>query len=179
MSDDSYASLIRSARRRPLWKAGASMRETAIGRDALERLLPHRGPMLMLDAITAIDLEQRSIRATRHIGIDDPGFVGHFPGEPVYPAFLQLEIGGQAGICLIDFLRRQSFEVPPDLRPRSVRPIKVHHGALLAEIHPGDSLTALATVLVDDELTSIFAAQMLKGDVICSTAIVEVCFVGS
>lgn len=179
MSDDPYANLIRSARKNPLWQAEDSTRKTAIGRDAMERILPHRGPMLMLDEITAIDLAQRSIRATRHLGLDDPGFVGHFPGEPVYPAFLQLEIAGQVGICLLDFLRRQSLEVPSDLRPRSVRPIKVHHGVLMAEVHPGDTMTALATVLVNDELTSVFAAQSLRGDVICSTAILEVCFVDS
>ena len=36
----------------------------------------------------------------------------------------------------------------------------------------------LATVLEDDELTSIFAAQLLEGDTVCSFIIVEVCFVG-
>lgn len=177
MTHDPYASLIRSARRRPLWENKASTRETAFGREAIERLLPHRGAMLMLDEITAIDLEQQCLRATRRVGSDDPGFVGHFPGEPVYPAFLQFELAGQAGVCLLDFVRRQSLAVAASQRPRRVRPIKAHHGLLLAEIHPGDSLTALATVLVDDELTSIFAAQLLKGDIVCSVLIVEVCFV--
>ena len=64
MNHDPYASVIRSARRHPLWENRASTRETAIGREALERILPHRGAMLMLDEITAIDLEPRCIRAT-------------------------------------------------------------------------------------------------------------------
>lgn len=173
----SYASIIRSARRHPLWKSKPSTRETAIGRDAIERILPHRRPMLMLDAITAIDLDQQCIRATRKIGGDDPGFVGHFPGEPVYPAFLQFEIAGQAGICLLDFIRRGSMEIPASATPRSVRMLRAHDARLLAEIHPNDSLEALAMVLEHDELTSIFAAQLMKGCTVCSTAIVEVCFV--
>lgn len=179
MNGDSLAALIRSARRRPLWEAAPSTRATVIRRDALERILPHRGPRLMLDEITAIDLDQRSIRASRRVGDDDPAFIGHFPGEPVYPAYLQFEIVGQAGVCMLDFLRRRSVEVPPDQRPRSVRPIKVHHGVLLTEIHPGDHLTALATVLDEGELASIFAAQLLRADTICSIIVVEVCFVGS
>ncbi|MEQ1861790.1 MAG: hypothetical protein ABMA13_17875 [Chthoniobacteraceae bacterium] len=176
MTADPYAGIIRSARRRPLWEAKASTREVAIGRDAIGRILPHRDPALMLDEITAIDLDQQCIRAIREVSVDDPGFAGHFPGEPVFPAFRQFEIAGQAGICLLDFVRRHSHEVPANLQPRRVRPIKAHHGVLLAEIHPGDSLTALAKILVDDELTSIFAAQLLTGDILCSLLIVEVCF---
>ena len=179
MSGDPFAGLIRSARRRPLWEAKATTHETAFGRDAIERMLPHRGAMLMLDEITAVDLDQRGIRATRRIGVNDPGFVGHFPGAPVYPAFLQLEIIGQAGICLLDFLQRQSLEAPASIHPRSVRMIKLHHGLLLTEILPGDLLTALAIALVDDELTSIFAAQLIKDGTVCSTTIMEVCFVPS
>ena len=177
MSGDPFASLIRSARRRPLWEAKATTHETSFGRDAIERMVPHRGAMLMLDEITAVDFEQRGIRATRRIDVNDPAFVGHFPGEPVYPAFLQLEIVGQAGICLLDFVRRESLEVPASLRPRSLRLIKLHHGLLLAEIHPGDVLTALAVALVNDELTSIFAAQLIRDGTVCSTVIMEVCFV--
>lgn len=177
MSDSRFASVIRSARRRPLWNSKTSTHQVAIGRDAIERMLPHRGPMLMLDSIGSVDLEQRGIRASRAVAVDDPVFAGHFPGEPVYPAFLQFEIAGQAGLCLLEFLRRDSTEVSGDARPRGVRLVRAHDGVLVNEIHPGDVLTALALVLDDNDLTSLFAAQVLKGDTVCSAIILEVCFV--
>jgi 3-hydroxymyristoyl/3-hydroxydecanoyl-(acyl carrier protein) dehydratase len=179
MTHDPLAAIVRAARRRPLWTPRASTLATSFGRAEIEHLLPHRGPMLMLDAITAIDLEQGGIRATRRLGADDPGFAGHFPGAPIYPAFLQLEIGGQAGLCLLDFVRRKSCEIPADLQPQAVRLLRAHDARLLAGIHPGDSVTALAKVVEHDEMTSVFALQLLRGETICSTAIVEVCCVES
>jgi 3-hydroxymyristoyl/3-hydroxydecanoyl-(acyl carrier protein) dehydratase len=178
-AEERYTEILRAARRRPLWQPKASTRATAFDRAAIERLVPHRGSMLMLDEITAIDHEQQSLRAQRVLRPDDPGFRGHFPGEPVYPAFLQFEIIGQAGICLLDFVARGSTEIPTDGRPRSVRLLRAFDARLLAEIVPGDSVAALATVVENDELTSVVAAQLLRGETICSTVIVEVCFVGS
>lgn len=179
MSDERYAAILRAARRRPLWQARSSTRATTYGRADIERLLPHRGPMLMLDEISAIDLEQQSLGARRVMSADDPGFRGHFPGEPVYPAFLQFEIIGQAGICLLDFVTRASTEIPATGQPRSVRLLRAFDARLMAEILPGDAVEALATVVEHDELTSVVAAQLLKGETICSTVIVEVCFVGA
>lgn len=179
MSEERYSAILRAARRRPLWQPQDSTRATYHGRAEIERLLPHRGPMLMLDEITAIDLEQQCLRAQRLLRADDPGFAGHFPGEPVYPAFLQFEIAGQGGICLLDFIARGSTEIPATGRPRPVRLLRAYDARLMAEILPGDSITALTRVLDHDELTSVFAAQLLKGETICSTAILEVCFVDS
>jgi 3-hydroxyacyl-[acyl-carrier-protein] dehydratase len=179
MSGDPFAAILRAARRRPLWEPRSSTRETSFGRDAIERILPHRGPMLMLDAITAIDLEQRCLRAERSLPCDNPGFIGHFPGEPIYPAFLQLEILGQAGISLLHFVTRQSCEITDSCRPRRVRLVKAQHGLMLAEIVPGDHVTALARVLEDDDLLATFVVQLRREETICSTAIMEVCFVDS
>jgi 3-hydroxymyristoyl/3-hydroxydecanoyl-(acyl carrier protein) dehydratase len=179
MNDDRFADLLRAGRRRPLWQPLTSTQVTAYGRAEIEQILPHRGPMLLVETIAAIDLAQRTLSATRRLAENDPGFAGHFPGNPIYPASLQLEMAGQAGVCLVDFVTRQTCEIPVGQQPRAVRVLKVHHALMLAEVRPGVKLTALARILVCDDMTSIVAVQLLAGEVIASVAIVEVCFVDS
>jgi 3-hydroxymyristoyl/3-hydroxydecanoyl-(acyl carrier protein) dehydratase len=47
-----------------------------------------------VDAITAIDLAGGRICGRRVIAPNDAVFMGHFPGEPIYPGVLPLEIMG-------------------------------------------------------------------------------------
>jgi 3-hydroxymyristoyl/3-hydroxydecanoyl-(acyl carrier protein) dehydratase len=169
-------SLLRAARKQPIWVPGPGTRTVAHEPTALGRILPQGGSWLLLDLVDAVDLEQRAIRARRRMRHDDPAFTGHFPGDPVYPAALQLELLGQAGLCAVEFAERASAEIPAEARPRKMRVIKVHHGLLLAEIHPGEETTALARVLEHDEMTSIFIAQLLRGDTVCAATVLEIIF---
>lgn len=177
MNRDTAAEIIRAARKRPLWEPGPATRVVSHGRAALERVLPHRGAMLMVDAITSIDLEQQALSGKRRLGLDDPAFVGHFPGAPVYPAFLQIEMGGQAGACLPYFIDRGSVEIEEAAQPRGLRMLRAHEAVLLAEVVPGDDLDLFVRLLAHDELTSVIALQLQRSGRICSAAIVEICFV--
>jgi 3-hydroxymyristoyl/3-hydroxydecanoyl-(acyl carrier protein) dehydratase len=84
----SYDDVIKRARRHPLFSPASTTAEVDLGPAAIERLLPHRPPMLLVDRISAVDLEQQALRAHRRIDPDDPLLAGHFPGDPVYPGAL-------------------------------------------------------------------------------------------
>lgn len=58
-------------------------------------LLPHRYPFLLIDRVTDYELGQ-SIEAYKNITINEPCFLGHFPGEPIFPGVLILESMAQA-----------------------------------------------------------------------------------
>jgi beta-hydroxyacyl-ACP dehydratase FabZ len=67
---------------------------------AIERILPHRYPFLLVDRITKIE-EGRAIEGVKNVTINEPFFQGHFPGHPVMPAVLILEAMAQVGGMLM------------------------------------------------------------------------------
>ncbi|WP_438864180.1 3-hydroxyacyl-ACP dehydratase FabZ [Neptunicella sp.] len=58
-------------------------------------LLPHRYPFLLVDRVTDIELNH-SIKAYKNITFNEPCFMGHFPGKPIFPGVLILEALAQA-----------------------------------------------------------------------------------
>src|SRR5947209_6135966 len=111
MDPEELETLIRSATKRLLWQPGPGTRSVAFGHAEIERILPHREPFLFVDAITSIDRDQSCLQGHRAIDPHDPVFAGHFPGAPVYPGVLQIEIMGQCGICLTHFTQRHTDEI--------------------------------------------------------------------
>jgi 3-hydroxyacyl-[acyl-carrier-protein] dehydratase len=170
-------SLLKAGRRSALWAPENERSQIEIGRSAIERILPHRAPFLLVDAITDIDLMRDCIRGRRRIAPDDAVFEGHFPGEPIYPGVLQLETMGQLGLCLLYFNATGSVQVAEDAIPRRVRAVKIHHALFLAEVVPGDDLQVIAQLLSADDYTAICAGQLLKGETVCAFAVMEVYFV--
>lgn len=72
----------------------------AMGIEELMKLLPHRYPFLMVDRI--LKMEGDTIVGVKNVTMNEPYFVGHFPGHPIMPGVLQLEAMAQvAGILLL------------------------------------------------------------------------------
>lgn len=60
------------------------------------KYLPHRYPFILIDRV--IDIEMgKSLVALKNVTINEPFFMGHFPGRPVMPGVLILEAMAQAG----------------------------------------------------------------------------------
>ncbi len=56
-------------------------------------MLPHRYPFLLVDRI--LEQGEGEIVGVKNITINEPYFVGHFPGHPVVPAALIIEAMAQ------------------------------------------------------------------------------------
>ena len=64
-------------------------------------VLPHRYPFLMVDRVVSIK-DGEELVAIKNVTINEPYFLGHYPGRPLMPAVLQIETMAQAaGILLL------------------------------------------------------------------------------
>jgi 3-hydroxyacyl-[acyl-carrier-protein] dehydratase len=74
---------------------------TSIDIQRLLTLLPHRYPFLMVDKIIDIDGDNSAV-GIKNVSVNEPHFLGHFPGRPVMPGVLILEAMAQTAgaICI-------------------------------------------------------------------------------
>jgi UDP-3-O-[3-hydroxymyristoyl] N-acetylglucosamine deacetylase/3-hydroxyacyl-[acyl-carrier-protein] dehydratase len=62
--------------------------------------LPHRYPFLLVDRVVEFE-ERKRIVGLKNVTINEPFFVGHFPGRPVMPGVLIIEAMAQVGGLLV------------------------------------------------------------------------------
>ena len=58
--------------------------ETVLDSQAIQKLLPHRYPFLLVDRIVELVPRERIV-GIKQVSINEPFFQGHFPGAPVMP----------------------------------------------------------------------------------------------
>jgi UDP-3-O-[3-hydroxymyristoyl] N-acetylglucosamine deacetylase/3-hydroxyacyl-[acyl-carrier-protein] dehydratase len=97
----------------------------------VEKLLPHKWPFLLVDKV--IKLTDNEVVAIKNVSADQYFFPGHFPGEALFPAVLQIEALAQAGGVLI--LSRE-----PDPENFSTYFVKIDSAKFKGKVVPGDTL---------------------------------------
>src|SRR5579872_5063520 len=104
---------------------------------AIRDILPHRYPMLLVDAIT--ELEEERIVGIKNVSINEPFFVGHFPEFPVMPGVLIVEAMAQvAGVLVLKSI--------PDRHSKLVLLASVEEAKFRRPVVPGNQLRIEMTV---------------------------------
>jgi len=100
---------------------------------AIQRLLPHRYPFLLVDRVVEFEAHKR-VRAIKNVTINEPYFQGHFPGNPVMPGVLVIEALAQAG----GILTQLSHEA--DTSGKLFYLVKIDNAKFNRMVVPGDRL---------------------------------------
>lgn len=102
---------------------------------AIQDLLPHRYPFLLVDRVVELEPNQR-IRAYKNVTVNEPFFQGHFPGNPVMPGVLVVEAMAQAG----GLLTHLSMIGAPPKAGKLFYLVKVDKARFSRMVVPGDRL---------------------------------------
>lgn len=100
--------------------------------NAIQRILPHRYPFLLVDKITALDLDQK-VTGVKSVTVNEPFFQGHFPGRPIMPGVMIIEAMAQVGGILL----LNSFPNPEE---KLVLFMQINNAKFRKPVVPGDQL---------------------------------------
>jgi len=105
---------------------------------AIQRVLPHRYPMLLVDRVVEMDGDRRAV-GVKNVTVNEPFFQGHYPGQPIMPGVLIVEAMAQLGGLLMSRTLQHTGRVALLLSLDKVK--------LRKAVTPGDQLVLEAETL--------------------------------
>ena len=100
---------------------------------AILKALPHRYPFLMVDRIIGMRGDEAAI-GIKNVTINEWQFLGHFPGDPVFPGVLMIEGMAQTAGVLCVMSRADKN------RPRLVYFLTIDKAKFRKPVVPGDTI---------------------------------------
>ncbi|MCI4566844.1 3-hydroxyacyl-ACP dehydratase FabZ [Lysobacter sp. CFH 32150] len=107
---------------------------------AIQKLLPHRYPFLLVDRVVEFEPHQR-VLCYKNVTGNEPFFEGHFPGHPVMPGVLVIEALAQAGGILTQLTTQMTAD------GRLFYLVKIDSAKFSKMVVPGDRLDLEVTIV--------------------------------
>ncbi|MGH9795871.1 MAG: 3-hydroxyacyl-ACP dehydratase FabZ [Candidatus Acidiferrales bacterium] len=107
--------------------------------NAIQKILPHRYPFLLVDAIIEMERQKRIV-GIKNVTINEHFFQGHFPGRPVMPGVLIVEAMAQAGGVLL-------LQEVPDRERKLLYFVAIDGARFRRPVVPGDQVRLEVSVL--------------------------------
>jgi 3-hydroxyacyl-[acyl-carrier-protein] dehydratase len=125
--------------------------------------IPHRPPFLMIDRAESF-LANESLVGVKCVTINEPFFVGHFPGAPVMPGVLIIEAMAQTGGLLMS----KSWNADP--KGKIILFMSVDNCRFRHPVRPGDVLRLKVSVLRSRANVVKFAGRAMVGERLAAEA---------
>lgn len=74
--------------------------ELPIDITSIMEMIPHRYPILLVDRILELEPGERAV-SLKNVTMNEPHFMGHFPGYPVMPGVLIIEAMAQTAAIVV------------------------------------------------------------------------------
>jgi 3-hydroxyacyl-[acyl-carrier-protein] dehydratase len=131
--------------------------KTDIDINEVLRRIPHRYPFLLVDR--AEDYKpSESIVGIKCVTINEPFFIGHFPGNPVMPGVLIVEAMAQTGAVLM------SKSLDADVKGTTIMFVAVDNARFRQPVRPGDVLRMHVEVIRHRSDMFKFRGRAMVGD---------------
>jgi UDP-3-O-[3-hydroxymyristoyl] N-acetylglucosamine deacetylase/3-hydroxyacyl-[acyl-carrier-protein] dehydratase len=132
---------------------------------AIQKILPHRYPFLLIDRI--LSLEENRVVGIKNVTINEPFFVGHFPGHPIMPAVLIIEAMAQCGGVLL----MNAVERPKD---KLVYFMGIDNAKFRKPVRPGDQLRFELTLLrLKQRICKMEGKAYVHGDLVAEAELLS------
>ena len=139
-------------------------RQPAMDNRAIQKLLHHRFPMLMVDRVVEIEGNRRAI-GIKNVTINEPFFQGHYPGTPIMPGVLIVEAMAQLSGLLLSRVLEHTGRIPVLLSLDKVK--------LRRQVVPGDQLVLEAETVRAQARTANVKCRAFVGDQLAAEAQVK------
>ncbi len=131
-------------------------------------LLPHRYPFLLIDRVLDVQVE-KSVHGIKNITFNEPVFMGHFPGKPIFPGVLIVEALAQAtGILGFKTMQARGGHTGNELYLLA----SIDNVRFKKPVVPGDQLHLHAELLKERRGMWKFSCEAkVDGEIVCSADI--------
>ncbi len=139
-------------------------RATVLDTAQLMTMLPHRYPMLMVDRLEEIVIDQSAV-GIKNVSVNEPCFQGHFPGKPIMPGVLIIESMAQTAAALVVYSMGGTAE------GKLVYFMSIESARFRKLVLPGDTLRVHVEKVQKRSNVWKFRGEAKVGDVVCAEAV--------
>ena len=141
--------------------------------NAIQALLPHRFPFLLVDRVVEFEAHKR-VLGIKNVTINEPFFQGHFPGHQVMPGVLVIEALAQAG----GVLTQLSSQVDGSFGEGKIfYLVKIDNAKFSRMVVPGDQLQLEVTLkrvirnmAMYTGIARVDGQQVASAEILCAEA---------